>query len=41
LVPITMGEVPTTITGARSFSVSKGMFGISEGLTACVSNTNT
>ena len=40
LVAIAIGAVPTSITGARSLAVSNGMLGISDGLTACVSNTN-
>jgi hypothetical protein len=39
-VAIAIGAVPTSMTGARSFVVSNGMLGISDGLTACVSNTN-
>ena len=38
-VTIAMGEVPTSITGARSFSVSNAMFGMRSGFTACVSKT--
>ena len=34
-----MPPVPIIISGVRSFSVSKGRPGISDGLTACVSNT--
>ena len=40
-VTMAIGAVPTSITGARSFTVSNGRFGMSVGLTACVSNTNT
>ena len=36
---IAIGEVPTSITGARSFSVSKASVGMSAGFTACVSKT--
>jgi hypothetical protein len=40
-VEIAIGEVPTSITGAKSFSVSKGRLWIRNGFTAWVSNTNT
>ena len=36
-----IADCPTSITGARSFWVSKGMFGIRLGFTPCVSNTTT
>src|SRR5512139_2437870 len=38
-VTIAIGEVPMSITFARSFVVLKERFGITEGFTPCVSNT--
>ena len=38
---IAIGAVPTSITGARSFAVSNWIAGLSDGLTAWVSNTKT
>jgi uncharacterized protein YbjT (DUF2867 family) len=36
-----IGAVPISMTGAKSFSVSKVIFGNKEGFTACVSKTKT
>ena len=38
---MTIGEVPISMTGARSFSVSNGRFGSRLGLAPWVSNTST
>ncbi len=40
-VVITIGAVPTIITGAKSFTGSNGTLGLSALCTACVSKTNT
>src|SRR5688572_17144712 len=37
---ITIGDLPRSMIGVRSFSVSKGMFGIRLGVTPLVSNTS-
>lgn len=38
-VASTMGDVPISAIGTRSFLVSNGSLGISAGFTPCVSNT--
>jgi hypothetical protein len=40
-VVIAIGAVPTSITGAKSFTGSKGSLGLSAWCTACVSKMNT